>query len=105
MIIKHWYGNQTEDYYRWIDLLGLTEPTSRNWAGEDKNYVTYQEFLLYLEDYQRSMMLELKSRKGKSNSSTSTNTNQKSECSEAKTWVNYYQNQNLGVETTSGNLC
>ncbi|CAD6215628.1 GSCOCG00000440001-RA-CDS [Cotesia congregata] len=104
VIIKHWYGNQTEDYYRWIDLLGLTEPTSRNWAGEDKNYVTYQEFLLYLEDYQRSMMLELKSRKGKSNSNTSTNTNQKSECSEAKTWVNYYQSQNLGVETTNGNL-
>ncbi|CAG5088011.1 Similar to Beta-scruin (Limulus polyphemus) [Cotesia congregata] len=104
VIIKHWYGNQTEDYYRWIDLLGLTEPTSRNWAGEDKNYVTYQEFLLYLEDYQRSMMLELKSRKGKSNSNTSTNTNQKSECSEAKTWVNYYQSQNLGVETTNGQV-
>ncbi|XP_044586204.1 uncharacterized protein LOC123266197 isoform X3 [Cotesia glomerata] len=104
VIIKHWYGNQTEDYYRWIDLLGLTEPTSRNWAGEDKNYVTYQEFLLYLEDYQRSMMLELKSRKGKGNSNTSTNTNQKSECSEAKTWVNYYQNQNLGVETTNGQV-
>ncbi|XP_003692376.2 kelch-like protein 35 [Apis florea] len=36
VIIKYWYGNQTEDYYHWIDLLGLTEPTNRNWAGEDK---------------------------------------------------------------------
>lgn len=36
VIIKYWYGNQTEDYYHWIDLLGLNEPTNRNWAGEDK---------------------------------------------------------------------
>lgn len=36
VIIKYWYGNQTEDYYHWIDLLGLSEPTNRNWAGEDK---------------------------------------------------------------------
>ncbi|XP_076182991.1 uncharacterized protein LOC143154856 [Ptiloglossa arizonensis] len=63
VIIKYWYGNQTEDYYHWIDLLGLSEPTNRNWAGEDKNYVTYREFLLYLEEYQRTKMSELKHRK------------------------------------------
>lgn len=36
VIIKYWYGNQTEDYYHWIDLLGLSEPINRNWAGQDK---------------------------------------------------------------------
>ncbi|KOX71326.1 Beta-scruin [Melipona quadrifasciata] len=65
VIIKYWYGNQTEDYYHWIDLLGLTEPTNRNWAGEDKNYVTYREFLLYLEEYQRTKISELKIRKSR----------------------------------------
>ncbi|XP_017766185.1 PREDICTED: uncharacterized protein LOC108555158 [Eufriesea mexicana] len=63
VIIKYWYRNQTEDYYHWIDLLGLTEPTNRNWAGEDKNYVTYREFLLYLEEYQRTKLSEFKMRK------------------------------------------
>ncbi|XP_043787863.1 uncharacterized protein LOC122712356 [Apis laboriosa] len=63
VIIKYWYGNQTEDYYHWIDLLGLTEPTNRNWAGEDKNYVTYREFLLYLEEYQKTKLSELKKRR------------------------------------------
>ncbi|XP_076674694.1 uncharacterized protein LOC143372435 [Andrena cerasifolii] len=63
VIIKYWYGNQTEDYYHWIDLLGLSEPTNRNWAGEDKNYVTYREFLLYLEEYQRTKYSELKAGK------------------------------------------
>ncbi|KAL2716917.1 uncharacterized protein V1478_012617 [Vespula squamosa] len=63
VIIKYWYGNQTEDYYHWIDLLGLSEPTNRNWAGEDKNYVTYREFLLYLEEYQRTKISELKTGK------------------------------------------
>ncbi|XP_076386689.1 uncharacterized protein LOC100877623 isoform X2 [Megachile rotundata] len=65
VIIKYWYGNQTEDYYHWIDLLGLSEPTNRNWAGEDKNYVTYREFLLYLEEYQRTKISELRSRKNR----------------------------------------
>ncbi|XP_032676022.1 uncharacterized protein LOC116846387 isoform X1 [Odontomachus brunneus] len=63
VIIKYWYGNQTEDYYHWIDLLGLSEPTNRNWAGEDKNYVTYREFLMYLEEYQKTKVTELKVRK------------------------------------------
>ncbi|XP_076380872.1 uncharacterized protein LOC117220794 isoform X3 [Megalopta genalis] len=65
VIIKYWYGNQTEDYYHWIDLLGLSEPTNRNWAGEDKNYVTYREFLLYLEEYQKTKIAELKARKSR----------------------------------------
>ncbi|XP_043254221.1 uncharacterized protein LOC122398442 [Colletes gigas] len=63
VIIKYWYGNQTEDYHHWIELLGLSEPTNRNWAGEDKNYVTYREFLLYLEEYQRTKISELRNRK------------------------------------------
>lgn len=47
VIIKYWYGNQTEDYYHWIDLLGLSEPTNRNWAGEDKViYVSLQIHLI-----------------------------------------------------------
>ncbi|XP_011864766.1 PREDICTED: uncharacterized protein LOC105560338 [Vollenhovia emeryi] len=65
VIIKYWYGNQTEDYYHWIDLLGLSEPTNRNWAGEDKNYVTYREFLLYLEEYQKINTLEMQTRKNR----------------------------------------
>ncbi|XP_070528953.1 uncharacterized protein, partial [Cardiocondyla obscurior] len=63
VIIKYWYGNRTEDYYHWIDLLGLNEPTNRNWAGEDKNYVTYHEFLLYLEEYQKTNISEIKAGK------------------------------------------
>ncbi|KAF7988790.1 hypothetical protein HCN44_007100 [Aphidius gifuensis] len=63
VIIKYWYSNQAEDYHHWISLLGLSEPTNRNWAGEDKNYATYREFLLYLEEYQQKEILELKSRK------------------------------------------
>ncbi|KAL0272916.1 UNVERIFIED_CONTAM: hypothetical protein PYX00_005730 [Menopon gallinae] len=57
-IIKYWYGNQTEDYYHWIDLLGLSEPPSRNWAGEEKNYVTYREFLHDLELYRKEIYYE-----------------------------------------------
>lgn len=46
VIIKYWYNNQTEEYYHWIDLLGLTEPTNRNWAGEDK-VIFINIFLLF----------------------------------------------------------
>ncbi|XP_011308672.1 uncharacterized protein [Fopius arisanus] len=62
VIIKYWYSNQTQDYYHWIELLGLTEPANRNWTGEEKNYVTYREFLLYLEEYQRTKISELKTK-------------------------------------------
>jgi len=114
VIIKYWYSKQTEDYYHWIDLLGLSEPTNRNWTGEDKvnyfflffsltryiynnlyfiheyivflkivasfcriynticnvlicfplqNYITYREFLLYLEEYQKINIAELRTQK------------------------------------------
>ncbi|XP_050667986.1 uncharacterized protein LOC126967523 isoform X3 [Leptidea sinapis] len=49
VIIKYWYGNSSKNYYHWIDVLGLTEPSERNWMGEEKNHVTYKEFLKYLE--------------------------------------------------------
>ncbi|KAJ0180647.1 hypothetical protein K1T71_004051 [Dendrolimus kikuchii] len=51
VIIKYWYGNNSKNYYHWIDVLGLTEPAERNWIGEEKNHVTYNAFLEYLEQY------------------------------------------------------
>lgn len=36
MIIKYWYGNNSKNYYHWIDVLGLSEPAERNWIGEEK---------------------------------------------------------------------
>lgn len=36
VIIKYWYGNNSKNYYHWIDVLGLTEPADRNWIGEEK---------------------------------------------------------------------
>lgn len=35
VIIKYWYGNNSKNYYHWIDVLGLTEPAERNWIGEE----------------------------------------------------------------------
>ncbi|XP_026329412.1 uncharacterized protein LOC113237250 isoform X2 [Hyposmocoma kahamanoa] len=51
VIIKYWYGNNSKNYYHWIDVLGLIEPAERNWIGEEKNHVTYKEFLKYLEQF------------------------------------------------------
>ncbi|CAB3242471.1 unnamed protein product [Arctia plantaginis] len=51
VIIKYWYGNNSKNYYHWIDVLGLTEPADRNWIGEEKNHVTYKDFLKYLEQF------------------------------------------------------
>ncbi|CAK1581741.1 unnamed protein product [Parnassius mnemosyne] len=51
VIIKYWYGNNSKNYYHWIDVLGLTEPAERNWIGEEKNHVTYKDFLNYLEQF------------------------------------------------------
>ncbi|XP_063821915.1 uncharacterized protein LOC135071949 isoform X1 [Ostrinia nubilalis] len=51
VIIKYWYGNNSKNYYHWIDVLGLTEPAERNWIGEEKNHVTYKDFLKYLEQF------------------------------------------------------
>ena len=36
VIIKYWYGNNSKNYYHWLDVLGLTEPAERNWMGEEK---------------------------------------------------------------------
>ncbi|XP_069365689.1 uncharacterized protein [Maniola hyperantus] len=52
VIIKYWYGNNSKNYYHWIDVLGLNEPAERNWIGEEKNHVTYKDFLKYLEEFQ-----------------------------------------------------
>ncbi|XP_059057175.1 uncharacterized protein LOC131850828 [Achroia grisella] len=51
VIIKYWYGNNSKNYYHWIDVLGLSEPAERNWMGEEKNHVTYKDFLEYLEQF------------------------------------------------------
>ncbi|XP_030027173.1 uncharacterized protein LOC115445154 isoform X2 [Manduca sexta] len=51
VIIKYWYGNNSKNYYHWIDVLGLSEPAERNWIGEEKNHVTYKDFLKYLEQF------------------------------------------------------
>ncbi|KAM3963093.1 uncharacterized protein ACR2FA_002859 [Aphomia sociella] len=51
VIIKYWYGNNSKNYYHWIDVLGLCEPAERNWIGEEKNHVTYKDFLKYLEQF------------------------------------------------------
>ncbi|KPI91617.1 Alpha-scruin [Papilio xuthus] len=51
VIIKYWYGNNSKNYYHWIDVLGLSEPAERNWIGEEKNHVTYKDFLKYLEHF------------------------------------------------------
>ncbi|XP_041976877.1 uncharacterized protein LOC121731508 isoform X2 [Aricia agestis] len=51
VIIKYWYGNSSQNYSHWTDVLGLTEPMDRNWIGEEKNHVTYKEFLKYLEQF------------------------------------------------------
>ncbi|CAH2241243.1 jg3306 [Pararge aegeria aegeria] len=36
VIIKYWYGNNSKNYYHWLDVLGLIEPAERNWIGEEK---------------------------------------------------------------------
>ncbi|XP_064071769.1 uncharacterized protein LOC113399806 [Vanessa tameamea] len=51
VIIKYWYGNNSKNYYHWIDVLDLTEPAERNWIGEEKNHITYKDFLKYLDQF------------------------------------------------------
>lgn len=66
VIIKYWYGHDTTDFSHWIELLGLSEPLQRNWVGEEKNYVTYRQFVAFLDTYRRDNLLEMnnvKSRK------------------------------------------
>ncbi|XP_022203596.2 uncharacterized protein LOC111060247 isoform X2 [Nilaparvata lugens] len=50
-IIKYWYGHESHEYNHWIDLLGLSEPASRNWAGTEKRYLAYKEFIEELNCY------------------------------------------------------
>ncbi|XP_046668316.1 uncharacterized protein LOC124359542 isoform X1 [Homalodisca vitripennis] len=76
-IIKYWYGHESTDYSHWIEVLGLTEPTARNWAGtykvsDQKKYNTYQEFLSDLSKYRHMHVLSNKGngdRRGGSNES------------------------------------
>ncbi|XP_050304340.1 uncharacterized protein LOC126741912 [Anthonomus grandis grandis] len=58
VIIKYWYGQEKEDFQYWNTTLGLTEPLARNWAGPDKTYFTFREFLIYLDQYRRSQLIE-----------------------------------------------
>ncbi|RZF34951.1 hypothetical protein LSTR_LSTR010043 [Laodelphax striatellus] len=55
-IIKYWYGHESHEYNHWIDLLGLSEPASRNWAGTEKRYLAYREFLSELNSYRMQPM-------------------------------------------------
>ncbi|XP_017788462.1 PREDICTED: LOW QUALITY PROTEIN: uncharacterized protein LOC108571007 [Habropoda laboriosa] len=104
VIIKYWYGNQTEDYYHWIDLLGLSEPTNRNWAGEDKNYVTYREFLLYLEEYQRTKLSELKAPKIRPNKTPTNSPHNDYSFPPTRVPNNYVQSSGIKYETKLFNL-
>ncbi|XP_033220302.1 uncharacterized protein LOC117174945, partial [Belonocnema kinseyi] len=109
VIIKYWYGNQTEDYYHWIDLLGLTEPTNRNWAGEDKNYVTYREFLLYLEEYRKTQLPQLKTRSSRAKPTPPNSSPKESPTPPARTRSIYPQNypnfdhNSHGLSASTGN--
>lgn len=44
VIIKYWYGNNSKNYYHWLDVLGLSEPAERNWIGEEKVIVFYANY-------------------------------------------------------------
>ncbi|CAH0554914.1 unnamed protein product [Brassicogethes aeneus] len=58
VIIKYWYGQENNDFIHWNSVLGLIEPPIRNWSGCDKTYFTYREFLIYLDQYRRSQLIE-----------------------------------------------
>lgn len=58
VIIKYWYGQENDDFQHWNKMLGLQEPPPRNWSGTEKAYFTYREFLIYLDQYRRSQMIE-----------------------------------------------
>lgn len=47
-----------------MDLLGLEEPGHRNLSGEDKNYVTFRQFLEYLDTYRNEAIMEKSMPKG-----------------------------------------
>lgn len=58
VIIKYWYGHKNDDFQHWLDVLGLEEPAHRNLSGEEKNYVTYKQFLEYLDVYRNEAIME-----------------------------------------------
>ncbi|XP_066248178.1 uncharacterized protein [Euwallacea similis] len=58
VIIKYWYGQETEDFQHWNMVLALEEPAARNWNGPDKTYFTFREFLIYLDQYRRNQLIE-----------------------------------------------
>ncbi|XP_017778124.1 PREDICTED: uncharacterized protein LOC108563839 [Nicrophorus vespilloides] len=58
VIIKYWYGQENDDYQHWNSILALKEPPTRNWSGTEKTYFTYREFLIYLDQYRRTQMIE-----------------------------------------------
>ncbi|CAG9761241.1 unnamed protein product [Ceutorhynchus assimilis] len=60
IIIKHWSGqdNSETDLAHCYGILGLEEPPPRNWMGPEKSYATYRDFLIYLDQYRRSQLLE-----------------------------------------------
>ena len=35
-IIKQWYGSESREYFRLLDLFGVTKPAQRNWCVVDK---------------------------------------------------------------------
>lgn len=77
VIIKYWYGQENDDYQHWNSILALKEPPARNWSGMDKTYFTYREFLIYLDQYRRTQMIEKskpKERRMKHDAITSPNT-------------------------------
>jgi hypothetical protein len=49
-IIKQWYGSESQEYFRLLDLFGVTKPAQRNWFVEDKvlAYITaYSHHIIF----------------------------------------------------------
>ncbi|XP_076266003.1 uncharacterized protein LOC143199792 isoform X1 [Rhynchophorus ferrugineus] len=59
VIIKYWYGSDAPDDLRnWNSILGLQEPPTRNWTGSDRSYLTFREFLIFLDQYRRNQLID-----------------------------------------------
>ncbi|XP_030768375.1 uncharacterized protein LOC115891916 [Sitophilus oryzae] len=58
VIIKYWYGQENSDFQHWNTVLGLQEPATRNWTGLERSYLTFREFLIYLDQYRRNQLIE-----------------------------------------------
>ncbi|XP_046680110.1 uncharacterized protein LOC124367384 isoform X3 [Homalodisca vitripennis] len=60
-ILKTYFENDSdEDFQKSLKLLGVTNPVPRNWAGSDKNYQTYDEFMQELNHYRSKQRLDVK---------------------------------------------